>query len=123
MSSSAPRILEAPEKNVLATLAKIRRERDELWAKLPMFDLAKARAGVPYFHLFDFPQLVAYSDVRRIDGPHSGYLVWAGEWLVYGDDDQALEEMESHFRMADLNVVLRAALAKVEQELAAGGAR
>lgn len=101
----APHGIDA-EQIVKKILADHLAEREALWAKLPRFDLKAVFAGHPYVCRFDLPKnKVSYADIRRISAPHPGYMIWAGEWLFYGDDEQSLIEMENFFRMADTKVL------------------
>jgi hypothetical protein len=74
------------------------------WDALPRFDPEAAIAGKPYCTRRDFfrGRNMIYNDVRRIDGPNEGYLVWAGEWLpYYGHDGDVcdLDAMNHDLRM------------------------
>jgi hypothetical protein len=73
----------------------------ELFAKLPGFDIEAALAGAPYIHRFDLPKVKPYHDCRRIAEPHSGLLIWVGEWVTYDSTDSGLEELESQLAMYD----------------------
>jgi hypothetical protein len=86
---------------VAEKIAKMRADRDAIWNKLPAFDLKKARAGHPYVHLYDLPQRrVAYCDIRPISAPHEGWMVWAGEWLIF-----SYAELGEFLRMVDNSVL------------------
>lgn len=65
------------------------RRLDELWATLPPFSLSLVLEGNYYIHRLDLRWKRVYCDVRIIPDPHSCLLVWAGEWLVYEDEEEA----------------------------------
>ena len=79
------------------------------WADLPPFNLEAALAGKPYYGVWGYEkaringkQCLPEHDCRVICEPHSGVMIWAGEWLVYydGTGTDSVEEMQEHFRMA-----------------------
>ena len=86
-----------PETTVKALLSEARLKRDALLSRLPAFDLEKALLGHPYVHIFDLPyRNVCYNDLRQIEAPNPGYMIWASEWLFCSH-----EELLTMFRMAD----------------------
>jgi|SRR5579859_4361566 len=78
-------------------LADLKAKRDAIWNKLPPFDLERAKAGEPYICRIGLEKQRAYCDVREIAGPNSGWMIWAGEWCVFTEDEEV--EMHRMFRM------------------------
>lgn len=69
------------------------------WDALPRFDPAAAIEGAAYFYKTDFMRgkSTVYRDVRRIDAPNEGYLVWAGEWLAYYGHDGDISDLDAMY--------------------------
>lgn len=72
---------------------------DEEWRQLPPFSLSLALAGHPYLHQFDARWGRTYRDVRLVEGGEGvgegeeAILLWAGEWLVFKDEEEAGERV------------------------------
>ena len=78
------------------------------WEELPPFNLEAALRGEPCVFVSDYHHAAKFgfrervcTDCRRIAEPHSGVMIYAGEWLVYneGTGDDSVEQMSEHFRM------------------------